>query len=175
MSENGLALAKGDWVIHTRYGLGQVVCMEEKELFGEKDYFYNIKTEIFSYWVSTANLDSGRVRHIAGSEEFTKALELLSAEPVVLDENFHNRLQGINNLLAENTICSKAELIRDIHARNVRKDIHANEKGILDTLKGQFVNELSLANDISEQEAWEMMREALKKSSANVKPKKPAF
>ena len=175
MNENVMELAEGDWIIHTRYGLGQVMCMEEKELLGERKNYYNVKTEIFNYWLSISSLNSGRVRHVARSSDFSKALDIIASEPAALDENFHNRLQSINDLLAENTIFSKAQLIRDINARNVRKDIHANEKGILETLKGQFVNELALSCQVSENDARDKMQEALKKSSANVKPKKPAF
>lgn len=168
-------LAEGDWIVHSRYGIGQVMCLEEKALSGETEVYYNVKTEGFNYWLSISNLGSGRVRPIAGSTDFDEALSLIGAEPTLLDENYHNRLQGINNLLAENTIFSKAQLIRDINARNVRKDIHANERGILETLKNQFVNEFALSCQLNEHNARDQMQEALKKSSVNLKPKKPAF
>lgn len=175
MIDKKMELSQGDWIVHSRYGLGQVVCLEEKALSGPAETFFNVKTEAFSYWISVSNLDTGRVRPIAGSEEFDQALVLMGQEPSLLDENFHNRLQGINNMLNENTIFSKAELIRDINGRNMRKDIHANEKGILENLKIQFINEFAVSCQLTEQAARTRVQDALKKSSLNIKPKKPAF
>lgn len=175
MSEVINRLAQGDWIIHSRYGLGQVVGVEEKTLEDSKQPYYNVRTYTFSYWLSSSNLESGRIRRIAHSDEFQQALNLISDEPVLLDENFRARMQGINDLIAENSIQSKAQLIRDMHARNVRKDIHANERGILDIQKDQFIEEFVISCQISEITAREQIRVALAKSSENIKPKKPAF
>lgn len=175
MHENITGLSQGDWIIHSRYGLGQVVGVEEKTLDDCKRPYYNVKTDTFSYWLSSANLESGRIRRIAQSEEFYQALNLISAEPALLDENFRTRMQGINDLIAENSILSKAQLIRDMHARNVKKDIHANERGILDMQKDQFIEEFIISCQIPEKTAREQIRVALAKSSENIKPKKPAF
>jgi RNA polymerase-interacting CarD/CdnL/TRCF family regulator len=175
MHENIIGLTQGDWIIHSRYGLGQVIGVEEKTLEDCKLPYYNVKTDTFSYWLSSSNLESGRIRRIARSEEFNKALNLISAEPVLLDENFRTRMQSINDLIAENSILSKAQLIRDMHARNVRKDIHANERGILDMQKDQFIEEFMISCQIPEKTARDQIRAALEKSSENIKPKKPAF
>ncbi|MBM3137022.1 MAG: hypothetical protein FJZ98_02420 [Chloroflexi bacterium] len=175
MHENITRLTQGDWIIHTRYGLGQVVGIEEKTLDDNIKLYYNVKTVAFSYWLSSLNLESGRIRRFAGSEEFNQALNLISSEPGNLDENFRNRMQTINDLIAENSILSKALLIRDMHARNVRKDIHANERGILDQQKDQFVEEFVVSCQIPEKTARDQIRIALAKSNENTKRKKPAF
>jgi RNA polymerase-interacting CarD/CdnL/TRCF family regulator len=62
-----------------------------------------------------------------------------------------------------------------MHARNVKKDIHANERGILDMQKDQFIEEFVISCKISENTARDQIRAALAKSSENIKPKKPAF
>lgn len=165
----------GDWIVHSRYGLGQVVGMEEKTLDEGIQTYVNVKTGTFSYWISQTNLLSGRVRRMASSEEFYQAMTLIGTEPFLLDDNFRNRLQGINDLIDENSIFSKAQLIRDIHARNFRKDIHANERGMLEELKDQFVEEFMVSCQISEETARAQIKDALEKSCANIKPKKPAF
>ena len=68
-----------------------------------------------------------------------------------------------------------AALIRDIHARNVQKDIHINEKSQLELLSQQFIHEWVVACDISESQARAELREALKESSVHLKPKKSPF
>jgi RNA polymerase-interacting CarD/CdnL/TRCF family regulator len=175
MNNDLMELAQGDWIVHSRYGLGQVIGVEEKSMNEGIQPCFNVKTGTFSYWISTSNLSSGRIRRIANTDEFYQAITLIGAEPVLLDENFRNRLQGINNLIAENSILAKARLIRDIHARNFRKDIHANERGMLEELKDQFVDEFMVSCQVSEKTARAQIKEALDKSCANIKPKKPAF
>ncbi len=175
MEELLLDLDRGDWIVHSRYGLGQVVAVEEKSLAGKDQLYFNVKTETFNYWLSKDNLNSGRVRHLGESVEFYEALNLISSEPELLDENFHNRLQSIKDLISENSILSKAQLIRDMNGRNVRKDIHSNERNILETQKDQFINEFALACQVSENDARDQVRSALEKSSVNLKHKKPLF
>jgi len=170
-----MKLNQGDWIVHSRYGLGQVVGVEEKSLDEGIQPYFNVKTDSFSYWISKSNLSSGRIRRIAQAEEFYQAMTLISAEPTLLDENFRSRLQGINDLIAENSILSKAQLIRDMHARNFRKDIHANERGMLEELKDQFVEEFVVSCQVPEKIVREQIKDALDKSCANIKPKKPAF
>ena len=175
MEKHLMELNQGDWIVHSRYGLGQVIGVEEKSLDEGIQPYFNVKTDSFSYWISKSNLTSGRIRRIGQAEDFYKAMTLISAEPALLDENFRSRLQGINDLIDENSILSKAQLIRDIHARNFKKDIHANERGMLEDIKDQFVEEFMVSCQISEKTARAQIKDALEKSCANIKPKKPAF
>ena len=175
MAKNLLDLTKDDWIVHSRYGLGQVIDIEEKLLDGQLQPCFKVKTDTFDYWLSKENLNSGRIRRIAESGDFYQALNLISSEPQMLDENFHNRLQEINELIAENSILSKAQLIRDMNGRNIRKDIHSNERDILETQKNQFIGEFALACQVTENSARDEVRSALDKSGLNLKPKKPIF
>jgi len=44
MSIQGSSYTKGDWIVHARYGVGQVKGMEKKLIEGEKKLFYKVKT-----------------------------------------------------------------------------------------------------------------------------------
>ena len=58
-----------------------------------------------------------------------------------------------------------------MYARNARKDIHINEKKIMDTLQQQFINEWVSACDIEMEKAKDELRKALKLSSKLLKTK----
>ena len=170
-----LELAEGDWIVHSRHGLGQIIGMDKKELFGDRKVFYIVKTELITYWLSLSEVDSGRVRPVESAEVFKHALEILGSEPQMLDNNFRRRLMHIQSLVEDATLLSKAALIRDLHARDVQKDMHVNEKKILENLQRQFVNEWVQSCNIPMEKARAQLLEALNLSSANLVHKKPAF
>lgn len=163
-----LDLAKGDWIVHNMHGLGQVVGLDSKEISGDKKIFYEVKTKKLTYWLAVSESNSNRIRHVASTRTIKRALKVISSEPQPLSENFRKRLNDIRESIEDGSLKSKALLIRDLHARNVKRDIHVNEKRILDTLKQQFVNEYAKVFGVKPEEASTELREALKKSSANI-------
>jgi CarD family transcriptional regulator len=175
MSKITLELTEGDWIVHSRHGLGQIIGMDKKELFGDRKVFYIVKTEMITYWLSLSEVDSGRVRPVESAEVFNHALDILASQPEALDNNFRRRLMHIQNLVEDATLLSKAALIRDLHARDVQKDMHVNEKKILENLQRQFQNEWVQSCHISPEDARTRVHEALDRSSVNLVHKKPAF
>jgi len=175
MTTVDLELSKGDWIVHTTHGLGQIVGLESKELLGDKKVFYEVRTNTITYWLAVTESRSSRIRPVASTRAFNKALAMIASEPQPQDENFRKRLNEIRDRIQDGSLLSKAVLIRDLNARNVQKDIHVNEKKILDTLQQQFINEWVLACHVNPEFAANEMRKALRKSSANLKPKKSVF
>lgn len=175
MAKTQSELAQGDWLVHCLYGLGQIVAVDSKEMFGDTKQYYVVKTEQITYWLPVDEIDPERIRPVASKKAFKEALEVLAQEPQKLDDNFRRRLIHIKNLINDGSLQSKAVLIRDITARDLQKDLHINEKKILENLQRQFMNELKEAEGIDEREAQKRIKEALKESCANLKPKKPIF
>lgn len=172
MTKVKLELSEGDWIVHSRHGLGQITGMDTKELLGDRKVFYVVKTNNITYWLPVAESGSERIRPMATPKTFKKALEIASEEPQPLEENFRRRLAYIKDQIQDCSLVTKAALIRDMNARNVMKDIHINEKKILETLQQQFINEWVAACNIDGEEARAEMRQALKKSTASLKTKK---
>ena len=172
MTKIKLELSEGDWIVHSRHGLGQITGMDTKELLGDRKVFYVVRTKNITYWLPVAESASERIRPVASPNAFKKALAEAEKEPKPLPENYRRRLAYIKEKSQDPSLMTKIALIRDMHARDVQKDVHINEKKILDTMKQQFINEWNAACDISVEEAREHLREALKKSCANLKTKK---
>jgi RNA polymerase-interacting CarD/CdnL/TRCF family regulator len=175
MTRVTLKLAKGDWVVHNNHGLGEIIGIEMKERQGNQNLFYMIKTQELTYWLPAIESSSERVRPIADAKTFAQALKLAAGEPEPMDNNYRQRLAAIHARVQDCSLLVKAALIRDIHARNVQKDIHINEKSLLELLTQQFIHEWVVACKINENEARAELREALKESSVHLKPKKSPF
>jgi CarD family transcriptional regulator len=171
MTKTTSELSKGDWIVHNRHGLGQITGMDTKELLGERKKFYVVETESITYWLPVGESDSERIRPVASSRTFSKAAQILSEAPKALNENFRRRLAYIQEKSQDSDLLIKAALIRDMHARDLQKDVHINEKKILDTLKRQFVNEWVAACQIAREEAQKKLNLALQASAAQIKIK----
>lgn len=175
MTKVTLELSEGDWVVHNRHGLGQIIGMDTKELLGDRKVFYVVKTESITYWLPIAESNSVRIRPVASADAFQLALKLMEETPQPLEDNFRRRLAAIQSEIQKSTLLSKAALIRDMYARDYQKDVHINEKKILDTLQQQFINEWVATGGIQYEEAQDALRKALKKSVANLKEKRRLF
>ncbi|MDK2981775.1 MAG: CarD family transcriptional regulator [Chloroflexota bacterium] len=171
MTKITLELSEGDWIVHNRHGLGQIKGMDTKELLGDKKVFYVVKTDSITYWLPIAESGSDRIRPVATSKAFEEAKKILMKAPKALNENFRRRLSYIQEKSQDSDLMTKAALIRDMHARDVQKDVHINERKILDTLKRQFVNEWMAACKLSREEAETELDQALEKSVSKIKEK----
>lgn len=172
MTKVKLELSEGDWIVHSRHGLGQITGMDTKELLGDRKVFYVVKTNNITYWLPVAESASERIRPVETPNAFKKALTVAAEEPEPLSENYRRRLAYIKEQSQNSSLLAKIELIRDMHARSVQKDVHINERKILDTMEQQFINEWTSACDINPEDAHAELRVALKKSCEKVKPKK---
>jgi len=175
MADERTELERGCWVVHALHGLGQVTGVDTKEISGKKQQFYVVKTDQITYWLPVEDRDTQRIRPMATKESFQNALDLISSEPQKLDENFRRRLTYIKDQINEGSLQAKAGLIRDIHARDVQKDIHINEKKILENLISQFLEEWIESTGLDAKSARQQLNEALQKSCANLKPRKSSF
>ncbi len=175
MTQIHLELKEGDWIVHASHGLGQITGMDAKEFQGDVRAYYVVKTSQITYWLPVAESASARIRPLSSETDFQEALNQIGSEPQPLSEAFRKRLEYIKQQVDSCSLMKKAALIRDLHARNVQRDIHINEKKILEKLQGQFVEEWIIACCIEREAAWSQMYLALKKSSANLKAKKPVF
>jgi len=175
MQQIHLELKEGDWIVHASHGLGQIKGMDAKEFQGDVRAYYVVKTSQITYWLPVSESASARIRPLSKEVDFSKALDCIGSDPLPLSEAFRKRLDYIRQQVYSCSLLQKAALIRDLYARNVQRDIHINEKKILEKLQAQFVDEWVIACRIEPEAAWTRMRTALKKSSANLKAKKPVF
>jgi CarD family transcriptional regulator len=171
MTKITLELSEGDWIVHNRHGLGQITGMDTKELLGDRKVFYVVKTDSITYWLPIGETGSERIRPVSTSTAFEEATKVLSQTPKNLNENFRRRLAYIQEKSQDSDLLTKAALIRDMHARDVQKDVHINEKKILETLKRQFINEWVAACEIAREDAENQMEQALQKCISKLKIK----
>ncbi|MEJ2758276.1 MAG: CarD family transcriptional regulator [Anaerolineales bacterium] len=154
-------LAKGDWIVHANYGLGQVKGEDKKMLAGEEKEYYKVKTRTATYWLPKNRVNADTIREVASEKRFEQALAEFKAEPEVMAKDFRTRRAKIAEIISTNSIVAFASLIRDLYYRRKQKNLNQNEKNALELLKTRFAREWSVAHGIEESEALSRLEKTL--------------
>jgi RNA polymerase-interacting CarD/CdnL/TRCF family regulator len=133
--------SKGDWIVHARYGVGQVKGIEKKELEGEKKLFFKVKTFDGVYWLSVAKTNVEYIRPITSEHKLKHTLKILREPPAELPEGHSERSKLIAETLRNPSLDSKARMIRDLNGKQHETKLNFTEEDALLLLRKQFLNE----------------------------------
>lgn len=160
-------LAKGDWIVHANYGLGQVTGEDKKVLAGEEKDYYKVETSSATYWLPKNRVSADTVRMVASEKRFEQALAEIKEEPETMAKDFRTRRAKIVEVISTNSVVAFAALIRDLYYRRKQKNLNQNEKHALELLKTRFAREWAIANGIEEEVALSRLEKTLAVSVPN--------
>lgn len=158
------AYSKGDWIVHARYGVGQVRGIEKKELDGEKKIFFRVKTFDSVYWLSVVKTDVEYIRPITSEHQIRRALTLIRKPPEKLPENHTKRSRLITEAVKDPSLYSKACMIRDLNGKLQESKLNFTEEDAFLKMKKQLVNEWSIVEDMDREAVEEKLERALETS-----------
>jgi len=156
--------SKGDWIVHARYGVGQVKGIEKKELEGEKKLFFKVKTFEGVYWLSVVRTDAEYIRPITSEYQIKRALTIIRRPPKELPENHTQRNKAISDALNDPSLYTKARMIRDLNGKQQDSRLNFTEEDAFLKMKGQLLNEWSVVKDMERQALEEKLERALETS-----------
>jgi len=137
--------AKGDWVVHAMYGIGQIEGVEIKGISGEEASYYRIETADSTYWMPVEQ-DSELIRCIASEKEMEEVVEILRRRPQAMSSNHTTRRSRIRRARLSNKPASIARIIRDLKARQAKKGkLNLKEKKAFSALKQRLAEEWAIA------------------------------
>lgn len=143
--EETRAYATGDWIVHTRYGIGQIKGLDLKNISGEETRYYRVKATDSTYWIPVDKMDSDVLRSLSTPEEIEKAIAVLKNPPKEMSQNYKTRQSRIQKVQIRNTPRAIARLIRDLRERQREKGIlNKTEREALRTLKQRLIEEWAL-------------------------------
>jgi CarD family transcriptional regulator len=157
--------AEGDWIVHSRYGVGQVQGKDKKKLNGKERIYLKVKTANSEFWLPANQTDVDHIRPVAYKSTFQNTLTTIRKRPRELSDNFRTRQKHIADILDNGALIKVARLIRDLHARQYYKQLTMNEQDVFNRIKGRFVAEWAISAGIEPQEANRKLDEALMQSA----------
>ena len=152
MSKKPDSLEKGDWIVHSYYGIGQIKSVESKLIDEKKVNYFKVKTKNSTFFVPVNNIDNDRIRPISTEYKLKKAKQALISTPQSLPDNHNERKRFIQESSSDRTLDNIAELIRDLAYRKNTNGLNDFEANTLYNLENLFVGEWAIIKNTSEQE-----------------------
>lgn len=153
--------SKGDWIVHSYYGVGKVKKIEKKKINGKNKKFYRVESDDTIYWIPVERESVSHIRALATRTSLRRALKLLTEKPKEMASNFKTRQSRIKKVLAKGNLRKMLKLVRDLWARGQEKKLSMTELNALRKAMDDLVVEIAVAEDLSNEEASSKLQELL--------------
>ncbi len=153
----------GDTVMHWTYGIGQIVNLEERDLYGSKALYYAVQIRDLTVWVPADNKVGSRLRVPTPKNRFKQMLAVLSGPSEPLPADRLERKNRLLELLKDGRPESLCQLIRDLSAYQRQKvgPMNDNDHLVLkqsrNTLLGEWGFVFSITNAQAELELHRLL------------------
>ncbi len=145
MSDEKTVFHVGDYIVHSRYGLGKIEGRDVKVLGGKEKNYFKVGFSGGFYWLPKSNVDAIYIRPIASEKEVKGALKVLREGFEELPKNHKDRQKKIQECLKGVSLEEKMKLIRDLSGRKQEHSLNFKENEILARLKENFLKEWQIS------------------------------
>jgi RNA polymerase-interacting CarD/CdnL/TRCF family regulator len=152
---------EGDTVMHWTYGLGQVIGLEERDLFGAKGMYYAVRARDLTVWVPSDVELQHRLRAPTSRSSFEDLLTILSNPGEPLPDDRHERRTLLLEYQADGSTGSLCRIIGTLHAYRKIRSLNESDQSILrqtrSALLGEWEYVLSITPAQAEHELQQML------------------
>jgi RNA polymerase-interacting CarD/CdnL/TRCF family regulator len=141
--ETNLALSTGDWVVHTQYGIGQIIEIEDKPIHNVDTKCFRVETKDSTYWFPTNDSTNPRIRPVATEEKIQLVIQNLRSKPGNLEIDKLLWKGMIENVQSGNDLLAISLLIRDLSAQQLIRGLNHLERNALNQLTERLLVEWS--------------------------------
>lgn len=153
MTERIMAFQVGDRVIHREHGLGEIIQLDEKELFGHTDQYYVVKIRDITLWVHIDQREAGCLRFLTPAEDFQTQFKILTSPGQPLSPDRLERKNQLNERMKEGSLEVVCGVIRDLVAFKKSNKINENDSAVLKRARGFLLDEWSNVLSVPIQQA----------------------
>ena len=136
--------SRGDWIVHSYYGVGQVKGLEKKVLDGISRTFFRVKTFRGDYWLPAEQWDVAHIRPISSEYQIKRALSILRTRAEPLPADHKQRRIKIVEAVSDHSLYPKARVLRDLYGRKKAGKLNVTETETFEKIKGQIAIEWSV-------------------------------
>jgi RNA polymerase-interacting CarD/CdnL/TRCF family regulator len=122
---------QGDTVMHWTYGLGRILGMEIRDMFGSKKLYYAVQVHNLTVWVPSDAELQHRLRAPTSRAGFDELLAILSNPGEPLPDDRHERRTRLLEYLGESNTQSLCRIISGLHAYQKIRPLNESDKSIL--------------------------------------------
>jgi RNA polymerase-interacting CarD/CdnL/TRCF family regulator len=156
----------GNWIVHPIYGVGQISRIEEKCVNETTCAYFRVEADETTYWIPVDCVEDSRVRKVISRSAFRRAVRLLKKKPEQMDANYKQRQSRIKKVLSEGLLRATIRLVRDLWARNRKKNLNDTERTALRKIMDNLAAEWAVVESITPKEATQKMTNLLNQNQA---------
>lgn len=132
----------GDLVIHLAHGLGQIVSLEEKRLFGaETRLYYEVVTQKNTVWVPVETQAASTLRSITSKSDLDLCEQVMRLKPEPLNKDQRLRQAELKERLKGGSLQVLCEVVRDLTAHGWRKPLSNTDADLLHRIHDNLCQE----------------------------------
>ncbi|HUF32004.1 MAG TPA: CarD family transcriptional regulator [Acidimicrobiales bacterium] len=149
----------GDHVVYPHHGAAVIERKEVREVFGEQAECLVLRMAHgdLMLTVPVTKIEEVGMRPPISVEDVEDLFQLLAKKDVREPGNWSRRFKNHQEKLKTGDVYQVAEVVRNLALREAAKGLSAGEKSMLERARSILVSELSVALDVSEDEALERL------------------
>jgi len=151
----------GDKVIHSTYGLGEIIRIEEREIHDHPTNCYVVRTNELTIWIPINDLNQHSLRIPTLPEDFLGLFSILTSPGEALPEDRVVRKDQLIANMKNGQLASICQVVRDLtHLKRVKK-LNDQEKSILERARNSLLTEWIYSLGVPEYQAQQAMMKML--------------
>ncbi len=147
---------EGDSVMHCTYGLGKIIRMEERTIYGPAILYYAVQIGDMTIWVPADERLETRLRAPTRGDEFQRLLDILGGPGEPLPNDRHERRELLSEWLKDGRAESLCRVIRSLASYRQVRSLSDNDqvlfKRVQQALIGEWGHSLSITTAQAERE-----------------------
>jgi CarD family transcriptional regulator len=149
----------GDKIMYPMHGAGVIQAKEEKEILGEKQYYYVINMSVgnLQVMIPVRKASDLGIRLITDLVVLDDILSKSAKEELDPSVKWNQRYRIYMNKMSTGDIHDGAEVIRDLAYRSKNKTLNFAEKGVLNQARQILISEVVLVKEITENQAVDLL------------------
>jgi CarD family transcriptional regulator len=155
----------GDLAVYPAHGVGLIERIETKEIAGSQESFFIIRIleNNMIIMVPSSNTSSVGLRQIVNSKEVSKIFSILQKNDRSVDDSqtWNRRYRDYMDKIKSGSVFEIAEVFRDLSTIKRDKELSFGERKMLDTAQSLLVKEISLAENMKEEDVERDIKSSL--------------
>jgi CarD family transcriptional regulator len=153
----------GEKVIYPNHGVGVIEKINQREVSGRQEAFYQLKivSNSMMVMIPTANIGDVGLRKLIKKEVVNKVFEHLRTSQVSSAADWKNRFKENSEKMRTGDIFDVADVFKSLHGLSHTRILSFREKKMLDRARYLLISEVATVWNLAEEKVEELIDRAL--------------
>jgi len=145
----------GDLAVYPAHGVGKIEAVESKKIGGNRQDFYimRILENDMKIMIPIQNADSVGLRPLIGRHQVSEIYDILKTREISVNSaTWNRRYREYMEKIKTGSVYELAEVLRDLNVLKEDKELSFGERKMLDTARALLVKELSIVQELGEED-----------------------